>query len=53
MVTTYNDIPTGVGASYSWKSDKKEVGNGSLIIERTVVNEYFQSRLSFAGNGTG
>lgn len=53
MITTYNDIPSGVGASYSWKSEKQNVGNGSLIIERTVLNEYVQSRLNFEGNGKG
>lgn len=53
MITTYNDIPSGVGASYSWKSDKKQVGNGSLTIERTVVNEYVQSRLKFDGESDG
>jgi hypothetical protein len=53
MITTYNDIPAGVGASYSWKSDKKEVGNGSLTIERTIENEYVQSRLKFDGQGDG
>lgn len=53
MITTYNDIPTGVGASYSWKSEKKQVGNGSLTIERTVVNEYVQSRLKFDGETDG
>ncbi|MBK9329920.1 MAG: SRPBCC family protein [Sphingobacteriales bacterium] len=53
MVITYNDIPSGVGASYSWKSDKKEVGNGSFTIERTVLNEYVQSRLKFVGQNDG
>ena len=53
MITTYNDIPSGVGASYSWKSEKQNVGSGSLIIERTVLNEYVQSRLTFEGNGKG
>jgi len=53
MVVTYNDIPSGVGASYSWKSDKKEVGNGSFTIERTVLNEYVQSRLKFEGHNDG
>lgn len=53
MITTYNDIPSGVGASYSWKSDKREVGTGSLTIERTVENEYVQTRLKFDGQGDG
>lgn len=53
MITTYNDIPTGVGASYSWKSDNKKVGNGSLTIERTVLNEYVQSRVKFDGQVDG
>ena len=53
MITTYNDIPSGVGASYSWKSEKKQLGSGSLIIERTVLNEYIQSKLTFDGHGKG
>ncbi len=53
MITTYNDIPSGVGASYSWKSDKKQVGNGSLTIERTVLNEYIQSRVKYDGKPDG
>lgn len=53
MITTYNDIPSGVGASYSWKSEKQQLGSGSLIIERTVLNEYIQSKLTFDGHGKG
>lgn len=53
MITTYNDIPSGVGASYSWKSEKKQVGNGSFTIERTVLNEYVQSRVKFDGEPDG
>src|SRR5262245_57890525 len=51
--TNYNDITSGVGASYSWKSEKKDLGSGSLIIERTIVNEYVQSKLVFEGQGNG
>lgn len=50
MVTTYNDIASGVGASYSWKSDKKSVGNGSLTIVRVEPNQYVQCKLTFDGH---
>jgi hypothetical protein len=51
MVTTYNDIPSGVGASYSWKSDKKELGSGSFTIVRVEPNAYVQGKLNFEGHG--
>ena len=50
MVTTYNDIASGVGASYSWKSEKKSVGSGSLTIVRVEPNQYVQCNLSFDGH---
>lgn len=52
MVTTYNDIPSGKGASYSWKGDKNKVGSGSLTI--TVADPgYLQCHLDFEDNGSG
>jgi uncharacterized protein YndB with AHSA1/START domain len=47
MQLSYNDIPTGVGASYSWKSKKREVGNGTLTIKMANPNEYIQAGLTF------
>ena len=51
MVTTYNDIPSGVGASYSWKSDKKDLGAGSFTIVKVEPNGYVQGKLKFDGRG--
>jgi uncharacterized protein YndB with AHSA1/START domain len=50
MITTYNDIPSGVGASYSWKSEKKSVGSGSFTIIRVEPNSYVQGKLNFEGH---
>lgn len=49
MKTTYNDIPSGVGASDSWKSEKKDVGNGSMIIKTSTPNDYVAFDLNFEG----
>jgi uncharacterized protein YndB with AHSA1/START domain len=51
MQIIYNDIPAGVGASYSWKSNKKELGSGSLVIINSATNYYVQCKLSFDGFG--
>ena len=51
MSITYNDIPTGEGASYSWKSEKKELGNGTLTITRSQPSGYLQCNLLFEGYG--
>lgn len=52
MVTTYNDIPSGKGASYSWKGDKNKVGSGTLTITESNPN-YVQCHLVFDGQGGG
>ncbi len=49
MSITYNDIPSGVGASYSWKSEKKELGSGSLTISESNPNQYVQCKVHFEG----
>ncbi|MBP6660614.1 MAG: SRPBCC family protein [Chitinophagales bacterium] len=51
MKTTYNDIPSGVGAGDSWTSEKKDVGNGSMIIKESTPNTYISFNLDFAGEG--
>ena len=51
MVMTYNDIPAGEGASYSWKSEKKELGSGSLTVSKSNPSDYLQCKLSFEGYG--
>lgn len=51
MAMTYNDIASGQGASYSWKSEKKELGSGSLTITTSQPSAYLQCKLSFDGYG--
>ena len=46
---TYNNIPSGAGASYSWKGDK--TGEGSLTISESVPNEKIVTQLEFKGQG--
>lgn len=52
MSITYNDIAAGEGASYSWKSEKKELGSGTLTITKSQPNGYLQCSLLFEGYGT-
>ena len=49
MTTTYNDIPSGVGAGYSWKSKKSKVGNGTLRIIEAQTNVYVKVKLKMDG----
>ncbi|MDB5227617.1 MAG: hypothetical protein JWN78_1810 [Bacteroidota bacterium] len=51
MAITYNDIPSGEGASYSWKSEKKSLGSGSFIIVHADPNQYILGKLTFDGHG--
>jgi uncharacterized protein YndB with AHSA1/START domain len=51
MTMTFNDIPSGEGAGYSWKSEKKDVGNGSLVIKKSDPNAYIKLDLDFNGEG--
>jgi hypothetical protein len=45
----YNDIPSGAGASYSWKGDK--TGEGSLTIAESRPNDLIITNLDFKGQG--
>lgn len=46
---TYNNIPSGVGASYSWVG--KKTGEGSLTITESVPYEKIVTALDFKGQG--
>ena len=48
---TWGEKTEGEGASYSWKSDKKEVGAGSITITKSVPNEAVETNLHFEGQG--
>ncbi len=52
MVMTYNDIPSGVGASYAWRSEKKKVGSGSFTIDQARPNDYIHAKLDFGGQAS-
>lgn len=48
MVLNFSDIKEGVGAKYSWTSDK--MGNGNTEIIESVTNESIKTKLSLDGN---
>lgn len=57
MSTTYTDVPSGVGAGYSWTSEKWMVGKGSFKIIESTPEEKIGYELNFGGaeeaaNGT-
>jgi uncharacterized protein YndB with AHSA1/START domain len=51
MITTYNDISSGVGAKYEWKGQPKKVGHGLMEIIETDSNKKVKSLLQFGGRG--
>lgn len=44
---TFSDISFGKGASYSWKSDHKEVGEGSMTTIDSKSFEFINQRINF------
>lgn len=44
---TFGAITSGTGASYSWESDHKDVGAGSMETIEAVANESLSQRISF------
>lgn len=51
MKLEYNEIPSGKGASYSWKSEEKNVGNGKLTITRIVPYDTINVEMNFMDEG--
>lgn len=51
MKLEYNGIPSGKGASYSWQSDVKNVGNGKLTITRIVPFDTIDVEMNFMDQG--
>lgn len=49
MKVTYNDIPSGVGASYSWSGPKS--GLGSLTVTEAKANELIATAMDFGPDG--
>lgn len=52
MKKRWGDKTAGVGASYSWESKVKDVGNGSMTITEAVQNKLVKTDLNFMENGT-
>ena len=51
MKLEYNNIPSGKGASYSWQSDVKNVGNGKLTITRVIPFDTIDVEMNFMDQG--
>ncbi|MBP7510652.1 MAG: GyrI-like domain-containing protein [Bacteroidia bacterium] len=50
---TYNEIETGKGAKYIWKSNHFEVGNGTLTIENAALDSFVDIVLEMNNAGKG
>jgi len=50
-VYAFNQIPASEGASYSWVSENKDVGKGSLTILKSIKNDSIAAELSFESQG--
>jgi effector-binding domain-containing protein len=53
MKLKYNEIPSGEGATYSWTSENKNVGNGKLTIEKSYPYDSIAVGMDFMENGKG
>ena len=51
MKLTYEGPESGKGAKYIWKSDKKDVGSGSLWIVDSKPDSFVQNTMEFDGMG--
>lgn len=47
----YGTIIQGKGANYSWKSENKMIGNGSLKITESIQDQLVKTAMVFEGNG--
>lgn len=52
MKKTWGDKTSGAGASYSWESKVKDVGNGKMTITESVPAKLVKTDLEFMENGT-
>ncbi|MBI9069055.1 MAG: SRPBCC family protein [Salinivirgaceae bacterium] len=53
MKITYNNSGIGKEASYTWKSDHKSVGNGTLTITDAKPFEFIDTEMDFGEQGKG
>jgi len=51
MVNNYTGPASGVGNSNEWTSDHRDVGNGSQVMTKSVVNEMIESHMNFGMMG--
>lgn len=51
MKLEYGQQVEGKGATYSWKSDHKNVGNGAITIAESRPSEYIKTEMNFMENG--
>lgn len=51
MKVTYREKTSGVGGSYSWASENKYVGHGSLAISQCTPFTFIETKLNFEGQG--
>ena len=48
----YSQPSSGLGAFYTWKSDKRDVGNGTLTVTDMKSNESIRCKMDFEGMGS-
>ena len=53
METTYNDISSGEGASYTWQGNNDKVKSGTLTIVSSIPCESIITSLDFGKEGKG
>lgn len=49
MVTEFSSLTQGKGASYSWKSDHPQVGNGKMTIIASIPDSIVTTSIEFGG----
>jgi uncharacterized protein YndB with AHSA1/START domain len=52
-VITYNNIPSGNGASYAWVSNSGDVGEGTMTLSDVKPNEHITENMVFKDRGEG
>lgn len=51
MQKTYSGPESGIGATYAWSSEVRDVGKGSMTISESIENEKVVTELDFMENG--
>lgn len=53
MVITFSNPPLGEGSFYKWESKNKQLGSGTLKLQRVIQFEEIETAIDFDGRGTG